>query len=77
MSPKLRKVCKYCRWKRCLNAGMSFDLIKMGRISREKVYQIKLSNLSPDELLFSPLKNMCLDFYNEKKLNIKSSAKMH
>lgn len=34
ITPKQRKRCKYCRWKSCLEAGMSFEGIKMGRIPK-------------------------------------------
>nr|ASL70505.1 nuclear receptor [Brachionus rotundiformis] len=34
ITPKQRKRCKYCRWRSCLAAGMSFEGIKMGRIPK-------------------------------------------
>ncbi|CAF0864713.1 unnamed protein product [Brachionus calyciflorus] len=34
ITPKQRKRCKFCRWKACLAAGMSFEGIKMGRIPK-------------------------------------------
>lgn len=47
MSPKQRKKCKYCRWKACVQAGMSFACIKMGRIpkiEKEKGYYVEQNN---------------------------------
>lgn len=35
LTPRTRNRCKACRFKRCLDAGMSFEGIKMGRIPKE------------------------------------------
>lgn len=45
ITPRQRRRCKLCRWKACVAAGMSFDSIKMGRISKvdkERVSKIYL-----------------------------------
>ena len=34
LTPRLRRRCKLCRWNLCVEAGMSFGAIKMGRISK-------------------------------------------
>lgn len=39
MTPKLRKKCKLCRWKSCLEAGMSFGSMKMGRIPKKDLLE--------------------------------------
>ena len=48
MTPKLRKKCKLCRWKSCLEAGMSFGSMKMGRIPKrdlEKVEEVSQESM--------------------------------
>lgn len=40
MTPKLRKKCKLCRWKSCLEAGMSFGSMKMGRIPKRDLDRV-------------------------------------
>ena len=55
-----RRRCKLCRWKQCIQAGMSFDSIKMGRISKaekEKVssYLYCMINISHHVLLPSSI----------------------
>nr|ASL70583.1 nuclear receptor [Brachionus plicatilis] len=41
ITPKQRKRCKYCRWRSCLAAGMSFEGIKMGRIPKIEKERVK------------------------------------
>nr|ASL70506.1 nuclear receptor [Brachionus rotundiformis] len=51
ITPKQRKKCKFCRWKACLAAGMSFEGIKMGRIPKLEKEKAKLftDSLSDEE----------------------------
>nr|ASL70617.1 nuclear receptor [Brachionus koreanus] len=50
VTPKQRKKCKFCRWKACLAAGMSFEGIKMGRIPKiEKERATFLNDSLSDE----------------------------
>nr|ASL70616.1 nuclear receptor [Brachionus koreanus] len=42
ITPKQRKRCKYCRWRSCLAAGMSFEGIKMGRIPKIEKEKAKI-----------------------------------
>lgn len=44
MTPKLRKKCKLCRWKSCLEAGMSFGSMKMGRIPKRDLERVEDSS---------------------------------
>nr|ASL70538.1 nuclear receptor [Brachionus calyciflorus] len=49
ITPKQRKRCKYCRWRSCLAAGMSFEGIKMGRIPKIEKERAQYLN---DELIY-------------------------
>nr|ASL70584.1 nuclear receptor [Brachionus plicatilis] len=51
ITPKQRKKCKFCRWKACLAAGMSFEGIKMGRIPKIEKERAKFctDSLSEEE----------------------------
>ncbi|CAF0902505.1 unnamed protein product [Brachionus calyciflorus] len=49
ITPKQRKRCKYCRWRSCLAAGMSFEGIKMGRIPKIEKERAKFL-MDDDEL---------------------------
>ena len=42
MTPEQRKKCKLCRWQACLDAGMSFEGIKMGRIPKNEKERLQL-----------------------------------
>nr|ASL70504.1 nuclear receptor [Brachionus rotundiformis] len=50
ITPKQRKRCKYCRWRSCLAAGMSFEGIKMGRIPKIEKERAQYLN---DELVYA------------------------
>ena len=53
ITPKQRKRCKYCRWRSCLAAGMSFEGIKMGRIPKIEKERAQYLN---DELVYGKKK---------------------
>ena len=42
VTPRQRRRCKLCRWKQCVEAGMSFDAIKMGRISKVEKEKVRI-----------------------------------
>lgn len=46
MYPKKRKKCKYCRWKLCINSGMSLLDVRIGRIPN-RLKEIKLKKDVP------------------------------
>ena len=49
ISPRSRKKCKSCRWNKCIEAGMSVEGIKMGRISNHKKSEIKEDAVNEQE----------------------------
>lgn len=68
LTPRTRNRCKACRFKRCIEVGMSFDGIKMGRIPKvvkkralESLTSNKLNNIQNEPIVNERTKFMPLN----------------
>ncbi|CAF0991456.1 unnamed protein product [Brachionus calyciflorus] len=68
--PKQRKKCKLCRWNACINAGMSLNCIRMGRIPNSmKQIQPKLSVNNIENRVNKTTENSLISLKHLIKLN--------
>ncbi|RNA16748.1 Ecdysone-induced 78C [Brachionus plicatilis] len=59
IGPKQRKKCKFCRWMTCVQVGMSFSKIRMGRIPNTyKEKRLKNTAKNGADKFFFSLKNL-------------------